>query len=168
MRTTLSQFCNAPKEGHDGHPMNCVDQSAAAGYCAWEGGRLPDEAEWEYAARGASSQRFPWGSKAPSPEASELCWDRRKTGLGTCGVGQFPAGASPAGALDMAGNVWEWTSSAFSPERKDARVCRGGSWPDPRALDFRGAYRDAHAPTNRDSDLGFRCVREATAKPDGG
>jgi formylglycine-generating enzyme len=156
--------CNYGHPDRVTHPMNCVDYTQAAAYCHAVNKRLPTEEEWEFAARGGAEERtYPWGNAEP---AQQLCWSGITKRTGTCPVGSFPPGAF--GLRDMAGNVWEWTSSAFSPERKDARVCRGGSWPDPRALDFRGAYRDAHAPTNRDSDLGFRCVREATAKPDGG
>lgn len=134
--------------------MNCVDYGEAAKYCLARGERLPTEEEWEFAARGGAEERaYPWGNAEP---AQQLCWSGITKRDGTCPVGTFAPGAF--GLHDMAGNVWEWTSSVFSSDRKDAQVCRGGGWSDARALDFRGAYRDAHAPTNRDSDLGFRCA----------
>jgi formylglycine-generating enzyme len=150
--------CNYGHADRQNHPMNCVDYSQASAYCHAKGERLPSEEEWEFAARGGAEERtYPWGNAEP---AQQLCWSGITKRDGTCPVGAFVAGAF--GLHDMAGNVWQWTGSAFSPERKDARVCRGGGWSDARALDFRGAYRDAHAPTNRDSDLGFRCARPAS------
>jgi formylglycine-generating enzyme required for sulfatase activity len=150
--------CNYGHADRQNHPMNCVDYSQASAYCQAKNERLPSEEEWEFAARGGAEERtYPWGNAEP---AQQLCWSGITKRDGTCPVGAFAAGAF--GLRDMAGNVWQWTGSVFSPERKDARVCRGGGWSDARALDFRGAYRDAHAPTNRDSDLGFRCARTAS------
>jgi formylglycine-generating enzyme len=150
--------CNYGHPDRLKHPMNCVDYNQAAAFCKAVNKRLPAEEEWEFAARGGAEERtYPWGNAEP---AQQLCWSGIEKRTGTCPVGTFVAGAF--GLHDMAGNVWEWTQSTFSPERKDARVCRGGGWPDARALDFRGAYRDAHAPSNRDSDLGFRCVRSGS------
>jgi formylglycine-generating enzyme required for sulfatase activity len=146
--------CNFGHADRQDHPMNCVDHRQASAYCHAKNERLPTEEEWEFAARGGAEERtYPWGNAEP---AQQLCWSGITKRDGTCPVGSFAAGAF--GLHDMAGNVWQWTGSVFSPERKDARVCRGGGWSDARALDFRGAYRDAHAPTNRDSDLGFRCA----------
>ncbi len=141
--------CNYGKADRKLHPMNCVSYDEASTYCHAVGKRLPTEEEWEFAARGGAEERtYPWGNAEPS---RQLCWSGLTKLEGTCPVRSFPPGAF--GLFDMSGNVSEWTSSAFSPERKDARVCRGGGWSDARALDFRGAYRD--------SDLGFRCARGA-------
>jgi formylglycine-generating enzyme required for sulfatase activity len=155
MKTELSRYCNAPREDRSEHPMNCVDEASAARYCAWEGGRLPTEEEWEYAARGPSSPRFPWGAAVPSAPGGALCWDRRATAQGTCAVGQFPDGASFAGAVDMAGNVWEWTSSRTT----EGSVVRGGGWTNflPRLVS--ATYRWPLFPTTRLNCVGFRCVR---------
>jgi formylglycine-generating enzyme required for sulfatase activity len=152
MKSQLSRFCNAPQADHADHPMNCVDQRTASLYCKWEGGRLPEEEEWEYAARGPAAARFPWGAGTPK---GELCWDRRATAEGTCAVGQFPQGASPVGALDMAGNVWEWTSSRM----EDGSVVRGGGWTNflPRLVS--STYRWPLVASTRLNCLGFRCVR---------
>ncbi len=147
--------CNYGHSDRSNHPMNCVDWNQAGTYCHAQGKRLPTEEEWEFAARGGAEERtYPWGTAEPS---HQLCWSGLAKRDGTCPVRTFVAGAY--GLYDMAGNVSEWTSSLFSTDRKDARVVRGGGWPDARALDFRGAYRDAHAPSNKDSDLGFRCAR---------
>jgi formylglycine-generating enzyme required for sulfatase activity len=147
--------CNYGHLDRANHPMNCVNYTEASAYCHSVGKRLPSEEEWEFAARGGAEERsYPWGSAEPS---KQLCWSGLTKLDGTCPIRIFAPGAF--GIYDMAGNVSEWTTSPYSAERKDARVTRGGGWPDARALNFRGAYRVAHAPSNRDSDLGFRCVR---------
>jgi formylglycine-generating enzyme required for sulfatase activity len=158
MRGELSRFCNVTRADRADHPMNCVDEPTAAAFCAWEGGRLPDEAEWELAARGPDASRYPWGASTPK---DELCWDRRVTGQGTCAVGSFPRGASATGALDMAGNVWEWTASrvADGPGGSARNVVRGGGWTNllPRLVS--ATYRWPVTPMTRLNCLGFRCVR---------
>jgi formylglycine-generating enzyme required for sulfatase activity len=147
--------CNYGHTDRANHPMNCVDWSQASVYCHALGKRLPTEDEWEYASRAGAEQRaYPWGSLEP---AQQLCWSGITKRDGTCPVRSFPPGAY--GLYDMAGNVSEWTSSPSSADQRDTRVYRGGGWSDARALDFQGAFRDAHAPTNKDSDLGFRCAR---------
>jgi len=155
MKTSLSRYCNAPREDRPDHPMNCVDEASADRYCTWEGGRLPTEEEWEYAARGPSGSRFPWGEA--TPVSAVLCWDRRASALGTCTVGERPLGASFAGALDMAGNVWEWTSSRTS----EGNVVRGGGWTNflPRLVS--ATYRWPLPEATRLNCVGFRCVRPA-------
>ncbi len=155
MRSQLSAHCNAPRPDRKDHPMNCVDQEAAALYCASQGGRLPSEEEWEYAARGPEANRYPWGSWRPGASSAPLCWDRRRSALGTCPVGQFPGGATRAGALDMAGNVWEWTASS----RSGAFIVRGGGWTNFLPRFVSSTYRWPLAASTRLNCLGFRCVR---------
>lgn len=157
--------CNHGKVGKEHHPINCVDWNQASAYCGWKGKRLPAEEEWEYAARGSDGRKWPWGNEEPS---GQLCWNRwtddEDTSLGTCAVGSFPAGASPFGALDMAGNVWEWTASGYSTDYRgnrasDKRVARGGGWGGGGPAVVRSAYRDGGDPTVRNGLLGFRCAR---------
>jgi formylglycine-generating enzyme required for sulfatase activity len=158
-------YCNSGKTDRGNHPINCVDWTQASTYCGWVNKRLPTEEEWEYAARGTEGRKYPWGSTEPG---NQLCWKRwdanSNTGSGTCAVGSFRAGDSPFGVADMAGNVWEWTSNGYSGDysknRTDAaRVRRGGGWGDDDASVVRSSVRSRRAPSNRNSNLGFRCAR---------
>ena len=124
-------------QGRENHPVVNVSWNDAMAFCGWVNVRLPTEAEWEKAARWTDGRAFPWGNESPT---AALCnfsgaylWD-------TTPVGAYPKGASPYGVLDMAGNVWEWTSSLIweypydaSDGREgsggwNARVLRGGAW----------------------------------------
>ena len=120
-------FCNALLPDRARHPVNCVDWRDAESYCKYVGGRLPTEAEWEYAARGGAEQRpYSWG--AEEPDRRRACYMHEG---GSCVVGTHPAGAF--GLFDMTGNVWEWTASWYGPFPGEAdsgttKVYRGGSW----------------------------------------
>jgi formylglycine-generating enzyme required for sulfatase activity len=127
-------MCNAGKPNRQRHPINCVSHAQAVSYCAAHAARLPSEAEWEYAARGAADRTFPWGDARPSRERVNVCgqecerWhakmglDKRWRGVmyaaddgyaGTAPVGSFPRGASPDGVEDLIGNVFEWTAAGL-------------------------------------------------------
>jgi formylglycine-generating enzyme required for sulfatase activity len=146
------------------HPATIVAWAQALAYCRYVGKRLPTEAEWEKAARGVDGRRYPWGSSF-DPEKVNAGYT-----AGTAAVGSYAGGASPYGALDMAGNVWEWTSSLYRPYPYDPadgredpaargpRVNRGGSWYY-QAWHVRTTYRaTADHIYRRIGDLGFRCV----------
>lgn len=152
-------------EGKAGHPVVQVSARDADAFCAWHGLRLPLEDEWEYAARGTDGRRFPWGNEAPRRRAGRranfgtipcCAADGSDGHLGTAPVASYPAGTSPFGLQDMAGNVWEWTSSRF-PGRPQERVLRGGGWGNnPYCL--RTAYRHGNPPDISLDMVGFRCA----------
>lgn len=165
----LGWTCNWGKPDRDQHPINCVSWEAAVAYCQWAKKRLPTAVEWERAARGTDGRIYPWGSdevKAkPQANLSDKTLLESKPGgwglpqyddgfASTAPVGSFPAGRSPCGAKDMAGNVWE-----FVHDGNDARhEMRGGAWSYyPIAL---RTSDKAYAPNGRrNGDTGFRCVR---------
>ena len=165
------------------HPVNCVDFHQATAYCAWRGKRLPTEEEWEYAARGgAEGRKYPWGNAAPGPNLINACGTECPGNLvakrfhvvapmyaaedgwpETAPVGSFPAGASKHGALDLAGNVWEWTATRYASydgkAREDKRVLRGGSWGGGDPSTERASYRFRLGADSRGQFLGFRCAK---------
>ncbi len=151
----VDRFCNYGKEGRGNHPMNCVDWWQATAYCEAQGKRLATADEWEWAARGGNEGRlYPWGD---SPPGVQLCWSGIQERRGSCPVGLFPQGDAAGGIHDMAGNVYEWTSSPFGDGVE--RQSSGGSWHLTVASLFLVQRRGGNVPRARNGIQGFRCAR---------
>ena len=149
-----------PVEAGDDHPVFRVSWNEAREYCAWAGGRLPRELEWEYAARGSDGRVYPWGEEEDVRRRANTL-GARDGHAGTAPVGAFgDAGASPFGCLDMGGNVFEWVEDEFEPTRSGAqrRVARGGAWNCEPML-CRAYFRDGHRPELQQPYVGLRLCR---------
>lgn len=152
------------------HPAICVTWVQAQTFCAWSGGRLPTEDEWEVAARGTDKRQFPWGNNWETNRANwgDFMMERDEMSIGaydgystTAPVGSYD-NASPYGLSDMAGNVWEWTASPFPGAKPDKdgnaqMVYRGGGFLSNPAY-IRTSFRDYAGPNYSASHLGFRCA----------
>jgi len=156
--------------------MNCMDWDQAVAFAAWAGGRLPTEAEWEYAARsGGRSQAYPWGN-------AEATCDRAVMNAGgvgcpldhTAAVCSKPAGNSSHGVCDLVGNVWEWVQDGWHDTYRGAPsdgsawedgasggVIRGASWYY-SVFDLRASDRLRRAPSSRNVYLGFPLARSSS------
>jgi formylglycine-generating enzyme required for sulfatase activity len=167
-----------PKSGYADHPVVEVSWYGAAAYCQWAGARLLTEAEWEYAARGPEGFIFPWGDEFDGTRLNycdascELDWADESFDDGyarTAPVGSYPEGASWCGALDLAGNVWEWTADWYGeypsgrqenptgPSTGERRVVRGGEWGCYWYVALT-AFRRGVQPDIRHIYFGFRCA----------
>jgi formylglycine-generating enzyme required for sulfatase activity len=159
------------KPGMEDHPINRVTWFQAEAYCAWAGKRLPTEAEWEKAARGTDGRKYPWGNATATCDLAVMSACPGDT-QPVCSVS--PAGDSPYGLCDMAGNVWEWVADWYSssyyssspgsnpagPASGSSRVVRGGRFGnDDVTLSVSIRYDDN--PSAYYYFLGFRCGRDA-------
>ncbi len=155
--------------GYEQHPVVEISWAGARDYCAWRAKRLPTEAEWEKAARGGDDRRYPWGNAPPERRHAQFAARFNETAPVTA----HPDGASPYGVLDMAGNAWEWVSSAYRPYpyhaldgREDqktgpVRGTRGGGHDSP-AEEITTTQRGRNLSRNPRSghhNIGFRCAQ---------
>ncbi|MHC9539615.1 MAG: SUMF1/EgtB/PvdO family nonheme iron enzyme [Vulcanimicrobiota bacterium] len=166
-------------KGRESHPVVSVTWNDAQAYCRWAGGSLPSEAQWEKAARGVDGRLYPWGNEWDKNKCNNCNTNSKEyraaraklyMGKGTTPVGLFADGASPYGALDMAGNVWEWCNDWYNdiyyresppqnpggPLQGDISVFRGGAWNSDVATGFRCAYRVGGKRTDTGFFFGFR------------
>jgi formylglycine-generating enzyme required for sulfatase activity len=163
---------------NENDPINCLNWFEAFAFCVWDGGRLPTEAEWEYAAAGGSENRlYPWGGLAPSKAQAVFgCQDYPQGNCMILPVGSMSGGQGRWGQRDLAGNVWEWGYDAYAPYSDEAcddcvafangnsQIFRGGAFgnaSNPPRDDLRTAMRNGGYATARDGAVGLRCVRAA-------
>jgi len=158
----MGAFCNSGKAGRENHPVNCVTWDQAKVFAQWVGGRLPTEAEWEYAARSAGKNwKYPWGNEDASCERANIPAFPLGCVGGTAPVCSKPAGNTEQGLCDMAGNVWEWVQDVFHETYKGAPA-DGSAWESPT-----GPFRANRGGSCCDDVTGFeRAEARGAARQD--
>jgi formylglycine-generating enzyme required for sulfatase activity len=168
---TFSQTWTDTAGGNETHAISCVTWYESFAFCAWDGGRLPTEAEWEYASAGATENRlYPWGQAAPSATYANY----NDSDNSPNEVGSHAAGAGRWGHQDLAGSMFEWVFDCYDSgwyagggsvcndcanmSAASLRALRGGGFGS-FATDLRAAYRYADMPSDRFEGFGFRCAR---------
>lgn len=141
-------------------PLNCIDYIDATKYCSFAGKRLATEDEWEWAARGGSlGRKYPWGD---TEDWSKLCASTPNKRLLPCRTGSFAAGDTPLGIHDMAGSLWEWTTTTRAADNRTPgeHAIRGGGWDIVVGFgSFAAGSRVGYEPTYRSKAVGFRCAK---------
>jgi sulfatase modifying factor 1 len=188
-QNTPGTFLDDPDTSNDDRPMDCLTWAEAYAFCIWDGGRLPTEAEWNYAASGGTEQRpFPWSTQNPDPAVQQTT--QLPAGFAAVAtsqdlpdpVGSYPQGAGPFSQYDLAGSVYEWVldspldasdfryqdsnplnmcgySAAEVGTGSVGRVIRGGSYESP-LVPARNSVRRFTPDNYRYRDLGMRCARD--------
>lgn len=165
----LNNYFNNPK--YADYPVVYVNWYAAQAFCAWEGGNLPTEAQWEKAARGLDGRPYPWGTAAP--DISLLNYNGDHADI--VSAYDYLIGLSPYGLLQMSGNVRQWVSDWYQrnyysispyknpqgPDSGQYKSLRGGAFDD-NAQEVETFYRAYHLPTSAGQDRGFRCAMDMT------
>ncbi len=188
-KATYSPLCTGADATKQDHPINCVTWAMADTYCKANDGRLPTEAEWEFATRGPDGRVYPWGDDPPTAKHLNACdaqcvaWgkahkvDMKQLGTGddgfaaTAPVGSFPAGRSRFGPYDVVGNVWEWVADWYGdykpeaaknpmgPDTGERKVIRGGAFNGGFETWLHPSFRYAQVPNAQSHGIGFRCVK---------
>ncbi len=174
-----SETWTASSGANESRPMNCANWFQSVAFCIWDGGFLPSDAEWNYAAAGGNEQRkYPWGAMGPQPNATLAVYGCYFGGTGTCtdltnlpSVGSAPAGNARWGHADLAGSLWEWTLDMRNTpyavstcndcaylSSDDNQVIRGGAFHNGASL-ILAAYRSVEAAGAKGGDIGARCAR---------